>query len=237
MVWSHLIDNFKIYFAPAKLFIVLNERPRWVSTFIIITVMTMFIGHLSLPFKQEIMFSVLSQQLGEARAHETLLNAHRFAIIGLLLAPIPFLLKWIAVSAIFYYTAILFDSQTINFTKVFSIVVHSELIFLLMGIANIIILEMNGIDSIKGLTDLQAIVGLEYFLNNKGENIYLFTLLSNFNTFTVWYVFVLTIGFSIVSQLKKWQSAAVVSFVWFLGIGFQIAVVYLSTNLQAMIGR
>lgn len=237
MVWTNFIGSFNVFFTPLTIFNDLNKQPRWFTVFFIITGITIFIGYLSLPFKQEVMFSALSAQLGEARAQETLSNASRFAFLGLLIAPIPLLIKWVIVAALLYYSVILIGSQHIGFKKIFSVVVHSELIFLFMGIVNVIILEINGIDSATSLTDLQTIVGLEYILTNKSQNIPLFTFLSNFNVFTIWYLVVLSLGLSIVSQLSKWKSAIIVSVVWFLGIGFQVGVAYLSKNLQEMMGK
>lgn len=237
MVWTNLVNPINIFIAPTKVFEDLKNRPNWFIPFILITLLTIGVGYFLLPFKQEIMFSTLSAQIGEVRAQETLSNANRFAFVGLLFAPVPLLIKWLLVAALLYYAAILFDAHNVTFKKIFSIVVHTEFILLLIGIINILILEIKGITSVNNLSDLQTIVGLEYFLKNKTNDIYLFTILSNFNIFTIWYVIVLAIGLSIVSQLEKWKSSIIVSFVWLFGVGFQIAIAFLSANIQKMMGK
>lgn len=237
MLWHDLKNIVSIYIAPTKIFMELNNQPRWFIVFIIISLITILIDYSSLPFKQQIMFSSLSTQLGEVRAREILSTANRFVIIGFIIAPISLLIKWVVIASILYYSAILYDSQNINVKKVFSVVAHTELIFMLMDILNIIILKIKGIDAIKSLTDIKTIVGLEYLFQNEASNTFLFTTLKNINAFTIWYVMVLIIGLSIISQLRTWKSTLIVLSVWFMGIGFQLAIKLLSQNVQTMMGK
>ncbi len=51
----------------------------------------------------------------------------------------------------------------------------AEMILLLMGIINLLLLHLNGIDSINHITDLQAIVGLDFLLSDKTANLPFFT--------------------------------------------------------------
>lgn len=74
-----------------------------------------------------------------------------------------------------------------------------------MAIVNLIVIEIKGITPADGLQTLQAVPGLEYFLDSELSNGYLATILSNVNPFVIWYVIILTIGISVVSQLKKWK--------------------------------
>ncbi|MDD8018320.1 MAG: YIP1 family protein [Bacteroidota bacterium] len=237
MIWENFTAQLNVFIAPTKHFENLKQKPYWLTPFLVIAILTILVGYFLLPFKQGIMLSTLSLQLGEERARDILSNANQFALIGLIFTPIPLLIKWLVITAILYYTSILLNSQSVNFKIYFSVVVHVELLLLLMSITNIIILEFKGVSAVNTMNDLHMIIGLEYLLKEGANDIYLFTVLSNFNLFTIWYVIVLSIAFSIVSQVGKWKSSIIVFFVWLSGVSLQIAAIILATNLQKMMGK
>jgi hypothetical protein len=163
--------------------------------------------------------------------------SERFKYIGLLFVPVTLLFKWLLLALFLYYSAILLNAQGINFKTVFTVVVYSECIILLMGIINLLLLYVRGINSINNMTDLQVIVGLDYFIADKPHNIPLFTFLSNFNVFSIWYVATLAIGVSVVTNFSKLKSVILVSSIWLLGVGMQVALAMLSASMQGMSGQ
>ncbi|MFA6542514.1 MAG: YIP1 family protein [Bacteroidota bacterium] len=237
MIWKNLTASVKIFTSPGTLFEGIKEQPRWGVTFVVIAILSVLLGLLLLPFKQEIALSHLSIQLGEVQARQVISSINQIAIGTVLFTPVALVIKWIVITALIYYSAILFGSQQIKFKGIFSVVVHSELIFILMACVNILILEGKWYSGRRDLTDTQMIIGLEYYFQGAGQNIYLVTIARTINTFTVWYGIVLTIGISIVGQLQRWKSAVIVSTLWLLGAGFQSAVLFITSGVKGMMGR
>ncbi len=200
VVFSNIIN---IFAAPTEVFQNIKITPKWLITFIIIAIVSIVCGYLLLPFMQKILEQTLSAKMDEEQAQQALSTMKIFQILGLLLAVVPLLIKWLFVASLMYFGAILFNAQQINYKSVFSVVVLSELILLLMGIINLLVLYIKGAESVNTITDLNTIIGLDYFLADRSHNIPLYTVLSSFNIFSVWYAAVLTIGISIVAGISK----------------------------------
>jgi hypothetical protein len=140
------------------------------------------------------------------------------------------LLRWSVLGALLYFSAIILGATELRFKQVYAALVFSEMILVLMGVINILLLYIKGIESIQNITDLQAIVGLDYFLSDKAADPPLFTFLNSVNIFNIWYVATLSIGLSVITGFSKLKSAVLVSAVWLLGVGFQVALAAISSN-------
>jgi hypothetical protein len=175
--------------------------------------------------------------MDEESAQRILSSMKGVQYYSLLFTTLPLLLKWILVSIFLYFGGILLDAHQINFKTVFTVVVYSECIIILMGIINLLLLYVKGADSINNVTDLHVIIGLDYLLADKPHNIPLFTFLNSFNVFSVWYMATLTIGISIVTSFSKLKSAILVTFIWLLGVGVHVILAMLSTNMQHISGQ
>ena len=119
---------------------------------------------------------------------------------------------------------IIFDGVQTGFKYIYAGVVHAEVILSLAGIVNIL-LYVRGIDNIQDPTDLVAVVGMDYFISDRSSNMPLFTFLSSINIFSIWYLVTLSIGISILTGFGKLKSGIVVTSVWLLSVGYQVALV------------
>lgn len=234
MTLSNIVNIFAV---PTEVFHNTKASPKWFTAFCYITIISIILGYFLLPFTQRIAIETLSAKLDTEQVQKAISISEQFKYIGLLFVPVMLLLKWLILAMFLYFSAILLNAQEINFKTVYAIIVYSECIILLMGIINLLLLYVRGINSINNMTDLQVILGLDYFIADKPHNIPLFTLLSNFNIFSVWYLATLTIGVSVVTNFSKLKSAILVSSIWLLGIGVQVAVAMFSTSMQGMSGQ
>ncbi|MBN1396528.1 MAG: YIP1 family protein [Bacteroidetes bacterium] len=232
-----LSNIINIFATPTDVFENIKKTPKWPVAFLIICAVSLICGYFMLPFIQKIMEETFTVKMSEEQAQKVASTTSRYRMFMRLLIPITFLLKWLFISSFLYLGAILFDAQKNNFKTLYAVVVYSEFILALMGIINVLLILIKGVDAVSNLTDLHTIIGLDFFLADKSQNVLLFNFLNNFNVFSVWYVVVLTIGMSVICQLKKWKSAVLVTSVWFWGVGFQFAVGLLSENMQLMMGR
>jgi|GEM_PF-3546325 len=226
-----------LFISPTEYFSQLKSRPQWILLFLIIAIITIVVGYFLLPYKQEIILSSLSEKLGKERAHQTLTMVNQFAVIGLFMVPIPMLLKWLVIAMLLYYIAILFNSSEIKFNETYAVVVHAEAILLIASVLQLAVLMIDGTHGIINSTIVHSVIGLDNLRNNESGDIIISTLLKNLNLITIWYYSILFIRLSIISRLEKWKSITIVVLLWSLGIIFQVATKYLTTNYQQMLGR
>lgn len=223
-----------IFATPTEVFENIKSTPKWLIVFCLISVISIIYGYFMLPFSQQIMVETLSAKMDIEQVQKTMALSTRFQYIGLLFVPITMLIRWLLVSSFLYFGAILFEANEIRYKTLFAVVVYAELILTLMGVINTQLLYIKGVDAIHQITDLQAVIGLDFLITDKLNNIPLFTFLNSFNVFTIWYVTTLTIGISVITNLNKLKSALLVSTIWLLGVGVQVAVALLSANIQSI---
>jgi hypothetical protein len=232
-----LSNIINVFISPTEAFQHIKKTSKWLIAFVIICTVGIIIGFLLNPFVQKVMEQSLLAQMDDDQVQQTLSIMSKVHDFWILIGSISIIIKWLVFSVFLYFGAILFDAEQINFKNIYAIVVHSELIILLMGLINVLILLIKGVDAVSNITDLQTIIGLDYFLYDKSHNVLLFNILNGFNIFSVWYIATLTIGMFVVSQLNKWKSAVLVSSVWLIGIGFQFGFGLIAENIQHMMGK
>ncbi len=201
--------------------------------FVIISLITVGVAWFLAPLSQQIIHSMLSGKLDEEQIQQSLAVVERFKYIGFAAAPVTLLLRWSILAALLYFSSVLLDAEgAFKFKTVFAVVVHSELILLLMAVINVLLLYAKGPETVDHVTDLQAIVGLDILVPDNISSLPLFTFLSNINIFSIWYVATLAIGISVITNFSRLKSAILVSVVWLLGVGFQVALTAISVNSQ-----
>ncbi|PIU44325.1 MAG: hypothetical protein COS95_09515 [Ignavibacteriales bacterium CG07_land_8_20_14_0_80_59_12] len=229
---------FLVISSPPKAFRNLREQPKWLVAFLFISFLSIIAAWRLIPFSEQLSYQILAQRLGEEQAGQAISMVERLKYIEVAFVPIGLLLRWLVLTAVLYFASILLSApDELKFKSVYSLVVHSETILVLAGLLNVIILNLKGVYSIHAPADLQAIVGLDFFLKNRASNLSLFTLLNAINVFNIWYIAVLTIGISVATGFKKFKSAILVTTVWLLGVGFHVALTAISSNSPLGLGN
>lgn len=235
VTFSNLIN---IFATPTEVFLNLKEQPRWFVAFVFISAVSIGVARFLAPASEQIVINMFSEKIDEIQIQRSLATAKRLQYIAYAFTPVVLLLRWIIVASILYYLCLLLGvADPPRFRTVFAVVVYSEMILLLMAITNTLLLYARGIDSMRHLIDLQAIAGLDILLKDKSASIPLFVLLNSFNFFSVWYIVTLTLGISVVTSFSKLKSAILVSGVWLLGVGYQVALAAISINSPLRLGR
>jgi len=159
---------------------------------------------------------IYADSFGDEAADAIISSMMKFFLIISIGFELGFLvLRWLFCSSmIFLISRNLITTEQYSFKQLFAIVVYSEVIFILMRILNLLILYARGIDQITEPTDMNAVVGLEYFMKDKSSNFALYTLLSSINIFSLWYVSTLAIGTRTITGLTKLQSVSLACFSW-----------------------
>jgi hypothetical protein len=231
---SNLIN---IFATPTDVFANLKERPRWVIAFVVVSLISIAVGWFMFPFLNQITYKTLSTRLSEQQLQQALAFSRGFEYIGLIFVPIFLLIRWTFVATLLYFLCVLLEAPpAFKYRAVFSAVAYSEMVLLFMSILNVLILYAKGIGSVHHITDLQAIVGVDFFIKNKMSDLPLFILLNSINIFTIWYLATLTIGISIITGCRKLKSALVVTGVWLLGIALQMVMSAISSSSPFHVG-
>ena len=233
--WFFIV--FGIVYRPTVLFRVLRQKPTLVMPLAIISMLTIIAGKLLSPYKQRAVILSLSEQVGSDRAKEMLFHANQFSGIFTLLTPIPEILKLSGIAILLLWLSVIISGKKQGFTEYFMTAIYAEFILMIKDYITVGVLWIKGIGNVHTLMDMHPAMGLEVFLNDPSSNLVLYTILSNFNPFMLWHIFVLTVGLSTMSQLTKKRSLIITSGIWVLGIGLQTILAILSVNIMRMAGK
>ena len=229
-----IITLINILASPRESFVEMKVQPRWAVSFFFMSTIAIGVAFLTAPFSRELLRVTLSAVLDEENLEQSLSVMEKSQYLGAFLVPGVLLLKWTAIATILYLLSIIFGNQEQKFKECFIVVVYSEIILILMSIITVLLLHLKGFDSIHQLTDLQPVIGLDVLMADKASNLPLFTFLNSVNPFNIWYLAVLSVGFSIMTNFSKAKSTVLVTTVWLLGVGLQVASVVLSANLYRL---
>ena len=211
-----------IFGAPSEAFTALKEQPSWFSGFIIIAVVSIGIAC----SEQMVYTKMLESGMDAAQIQQGQAMAKLFSSIGLLLTPLPLLIKWLIFAGLFYLgVQLLGSSKALTFKSMFAAVVYSELILVFSTLINAaLLLCFKDISEVQKPIDLQMIPGLHLLFGDHPLGVLKLTLLSQVTPFAIWYLIVLSLGVAIVADLKRKRVEWLVVLVWLVDIGFRIAV-------------
>lgn len=215
-----------IFGAPSEAFTALKEQPSWFMGFIIIAVVSIGIAWAILPFAEQMARTkMLESGMDAAQMEQGQAMAELFSSIGLLLTPLPLLIKWLIFAGLFYLgVQLLGSSKALTFKSMFAAVVYSELILVFSTLINAaLLLCFKDISDIQKSIDLQMIPGLHLLFGDHPLGTLQLTLLSQVTPFAIWYLIVLSVGVAIVADLKRKRVEWLVVLVWLADIGFRIA--------------
>jgi hypothetical protein len=225
-----LSDLVNVLATPTDVFLRLKKEPRWVAAFVVVALMLITIALFTAPFSNHVLGQVLAQKLEKEQLDRALAMSSRFQYIGLVFVPVVTLVRWVFITALLYFAAIFLGAPQVTFRSLFVCVLYAEVIMVLMGTMNVLLLYIKGMDGVRTIVDLQAIIGFDYFLRDRTSNLPLFLFLNNINVFNIWYVATIGIGVSVVTCFHKFKSMILVTFVFLLGVGFQVVLTALTSN-------
>jgi len=208
---------------PTEVFIELKQRPKWVAAFALISLISLTCAWFLKPALDQLAYAELTGKLAEKQIERVLTNAEPAWYVSLLLTPVRHLVRWFVAATIIWSSCVLLGAEELKFKTIYSVVVHSELILVLMGVVSVLLVYLKGITSIHDITDLQPILGLDYLMRDGLGSPAVIRLLHSINVFSIWYIATLTIGISVMTKFGKFKSGMLNTGIWLLGVGFQIA--------------
>jgi hypothetical protein len=203
-----------VLISPKDAFIGIKADPAWGLPAAIIAAVSILLGLLLQPFNQKIIFERLVKHLGTAKAHEALSLAHGADLFAVMAVPLVILGKCMVIAGIVFSSALVFHRSHPSWKPIVSAAVHAELILLLMGAVNLILVEARGSETVHTTHDLQPILGLDYVCRSFVTDPMTHRILQGVNIFTIWYISVLMCGVSTICGLRMWQSSIIVVLTW-----------------------
>lgn len=219
---ADLLNLVNVLATPTDVFCDIKEKPRWLTAFFGICIISMAIVWSYGPVARHLAFMELSWSMTEQEIESFLARKSIFRYLGIGIIPFKLLVKWSIMSTTIFLFLILLETNTTSFKHVFTVVVYSEVILVLMSLFNVLLVYARGIDSIESMKDLEPLIGLHLLVTERAAKAPLIAVLSKVNPFTIWYVATLAIGVSAITNFSKGRSALLVSSVWFFGIGLQV---------------
>ena len=220
-----------IFIKPRKGFIELVKKPSWVLVFVSIAFSTIGIAWIVLPFSIQLdsRFQMLEYDVYHTDALQKRIEIAIFHFIGVILSPVPSLIKCLIFAILLYLGASLLGSMNqFKFKLMYAVVLHAELILVLSNLINsALLLSFKKIDDIQNFTDLQVLPGLHLLLGSQAESTPYFTFLtfrflSQFHLFSMWYLWVLSLGVSVVAKLNMRKSVLLTVTLWLAIISFPL---------------
>jgi len=220
-----------VFSSPGEAFEDILRKPSWLIPFLIAVVFIIFMQlmvadiHMKDQIARMRAMDVPAAQI-EAVQHQM---SGPMRYIGLIIGPVMALIIWVIISAV-----VLFAGNTIlggngKFKSVFAVVAWSSLVGNPGILVQTILVKING--TAHGVsTSLAALLPAPAL----GEPLpLLFRVLSQFDIFFIWQLFLWVIGFSIVFSFSNKKSAGLVISVWVVWIVISVVVGGLFSGMGA----
>lgn len=119
-----------------------------------------------------------------------------------------------------------------KFKKIILTVICSEIILILMEIFNISFIYLRGMDSIQTYSDIFLIPGIQNISPSVSNNFHLFTALSSYNIFSIWYILTVAIGINVMFEIPRIKAFLSILLCWNIWILLSIIRPYLEKLLS-----
>ena len=198
--WKSLID---IYADPFKVFARIDAGLAWWKPFILISVVTMGITYLMLPFRRRIM-EIGLQGTSEEQMQRTLEGFDKFgALISLIAVPILLIIAYLIVAGVAHLIINIMSSRS-SFKKTLSLAIFCGFITLLEQVIGSIVIKTRGVESVESVADLKMSFSLApLFPSVKGP---LAALMESLSIFQIWYYVILILGIAAVFKISRKQA-------------------------------
>jgi len=160
-----------------------------------------------------LMYNTLTGQIPDKYIDDVIAFQHKWNWVYYLAMPVLLLIKWLFISA-FIATVVIFRGYKISFGSIFKTVVVAEWLFILVGIANSIVLMASNIQSISDIQNLNIIANtsLGQIFKEYQPVSWLITPLYSLNIFQLIYMILLTVGIgSFISESNRKKLSLVVT--------------------------
>jgi hypothetical protein len=183
-----VLDLFNVLYDPTAVFARVKEKPRFWGPFIGLAVLQIIIAILMLPYTRAAMRAITQAQAAAGGAAPP--DTSRFAVFGVVMAPIGLVIGLLLSAAVLWILASMLAGEA-SFKHMLSVSTYAGITGVLLGLATIAVLMLSSV-RIQTMADLRPGFGLDLLAPDaKG---FLKTLLWMVNPFTLWGLFLTGLG-------------------------------------------
>src|SRR5574341_2311432 len=206
-----VLDLLNVLYDPTAVFARVKEKPRFWGPFIGLAVLQVIITVLMLPYTRAAMQAMAQAQAaaGGAAAPDT----SRFAVIGVVMAPIGLALGLLLSAAVRWILASVLAGEA-SFKHMLSVSTYVGITGVLMGIASVAVLMLSGA-RVQSMADLRPGFGLDLLAPNATG--FLKTFLWMINPFTLWGLVLTGLGVAGTHNTSKASAFTIATISFLLG--------------------
>ena len=193
-----VLDLLRVLYEPTAVFQRVRERPRFLAPFVALAVIVVVIGVVQLPYVKAALTTQFAQtpNMTPEQAQAGL----KFAPIGIAIAPIVYAL-FLLLNAFILWVGVSVLGGEAKFATLLSVTTYVSITYTLLQIVGVIVLTMRGTGGIASMVDLQPALGLDLLApDTKGFTL---ALLRGINPFTLYGVFLTSVGIKVTHQTSK----------------------------------
>ncbi len=210
-----------ILFTPRKATEQIKASPRWLTTFLTLVVVSIVTTAIIHPYVVQEALAHLpsSATMGDKQRAIQFLGDEMTTTLTFL--PVRLLVGWASFSLVMFIIARAFEpAETIRFQHVLALIVHTETVSVLAGVATVLLILTHTNAGHTGIP-----LGLSLFIT--GQSFIVKSLLNELNVFTLWQLAIQIVGISILCGFGKVRAVTVVVLVWMLSVFFNLGVIRL----------
>lgn len=214
-----LIGMMNVFIDPAATARRVPSRLFWVWPVVVLSIISIVVGYLMLPFSLQLADIKMAQQnLPAERIESARRITHLISNVIVALSPV-FIVAFLALFAWLVVVASSVLSIRARFRDVFSLMAACALIPALERIASYIVIRSKG-DEITSAEQMQPAFGLDIFTSGlHGPPL---AILNFFSIFEIWYLVVLGLGFAYLTGSSKSKAFVAITPAWLLPLLFKI---------------
>ncbi len=208
-----VLDLVKVLYEPAAVFERVREKPGFLAPFAGLAVVQIILGALMLPYTKAAMHAMMAQATQQAPAGAP--DPSRFALVGVIAAPIGLVIALVLAAVILWVLLSLFGEEA-KFGLLLNVATYAAVTNLLLGIAGLAVLNLKGVASVTSTADLQPALGLDLLVPEAGR--WLTAVLKAINPFSLWGVALTGIGITTTHRVSKGTGYTVAAVAFLLGV-------------------
>ena len=208
-----------VFTSPRETFESIDRKPTWLVPFLFLAILAIILSILVMDIVGEHQMKVLearelpAAQMEAARAR----MEGPLRYVNLLFIPVMYLLVWVIISFVFWFSGNTILGGDIKFKKVFSVIAWSGLVSDWQGIGSVLktlLIKMKG--SVQGVQTSLAMILPTPEIGKPSTVMY--RLLSRFDIFMIWQLVLWIIAFSVIYRFSIKKSTTLVLSVWIIWI-------------------
>ena len=215
----------RVPFSPGEVFAEQVERPKWLVPFVVISLLSMIVAVLSMPYTARMMELAMAARGNAAAIPESAKKIGTiFAFLG---TPILVLLLSFLGAGIMYLV-LMVTSGKVRFVGLLSASVFAKIMIVVQGLVQVAIWKVRGAPSaaIQTMADAQVAIGADLLLpSDSTVSPFLRVLLGSINPLSIWALIITAVGVMVLEKQSKGSAwtATLVAFAVLVLIGAAMA--------------